>query len=127
MTNTELNAFRKILEIRKTDLENKSHNRSNLAIETSSDEMDRIQHGQERELEIGILDRNCTLARELRGALNRLDDGTFGVCVDCGEDINPKRLAAIPWVSYCIVCQDAADREQQAASRESTHLWGMAS
>jgi DnaK suppressor protein len=59
------------------------------------------------------LERNSNRFREVRAALGRIDAGTFGVCVGCEEDINPKRLAAVPWASFCIVCQEAADREQK--------------
>lgn len=118
MTKTELKAFRTILENRQAELESRNRSRGALAIETSPDELDRIQHSQERELAIGTLDRNSTFLREVRGALSRIDAGTFGICVDCEEDINPKRLAAIPWASSCIVCQEAADREEKTRERD---------
>jgi DnaK suppressor protein len=52
------------------------------------------------------------LLRNVRGALRRIQDGTFGVCLHCEEDISPKRLAAVPWTAYCIQCQELADRNQ---------------
>ena len=58
------------------------------------------------------LERNSNWLREVRAALQRIDAGTFGICVGCDENINPKRLNAAPWASSCIVCQEAADREQ---------------
>jgi DnaK suppressor protein len=114
MTKTELKVFRTILENRRVELEGRNRGRGALAIETSPDDLDRIQNSQERELAIGDLDRNSTFMREVRGALSRIDAGTFGFCADCEETINPKRLAAIPWASSCIVCQESADREQKA-------------
>jgi DnaK suppressor protein len=114
MTKIELNAFRRALENRQTELANGNRNREALAIDTSPDELDRIQHSQERELAIGALDRNSTLLREVRAALLRLDAGTFGTCAGCEENINVKRLNAVPWASSCIVCQEVADREQKA-------------
>jgi DnaK suppressor protein len=118
MTTTELDTFRKILESRHAELESRNRSRGALAIETSPDELDRIQDSQERELAIGALDRNSTFIREVRGALSRIHAGTFGICVDCEENINPKRLAAIPWASSCIACQEAADREMKAPGDE---------
>ena len=44
----------------------------------------------------------------LNAALRRCDEGDFGTCLECGEEIAPKRLKAIPWAKYCIVCQDLA-------------------
>ena len=55
--------------------------------------------------------------REVRAALRRIEVGAFGMCVDCGESINPKRLAAEPWAAYCVVCQKATDRERAAPAR----------
>lgn len=113
MTKTELKVFQTILESRRAELESRNRGRGALAIETSPDELDRIQHSQERELAIGDLDRNSTFMREVRAALSRIDAGTFGICIDCEDNINPKRLTAIPWASSCIACQEAADREQK--------------
>jgi DnaK suppressor protein len=42
----------------------------------------------------------------VRQALHRLQDGTFGECMHCGEEIGPKRLEALPWTPYCIACQE---------------------
>lgn len=47
--------------------------------------------------------------RELRSALDRIDAGTFGLCLDCEEEISRNRLAAAPWAPYCIGCQEMAD------------------
>jgi len=116
MTRSELKSFRGILEKRRTELENWNRSRGALAIETSPDELDRIQHSQDRELAIGTLDRNFTYLREVQAALSRVDTGTFGICINCEEDISPKRLAAVPWASYCIVCQEAADSGQKLNS-----------
>jgi DnaK suppressor protein len=48
------------------------------------------------------------MAKELAlvdAALARLDAGTFGTCLRCGNDIAPARLEALPWAAYCIACQ----------------------
>ncbi|AXC13463.1 C4-type zinc finger protein, DksA/TraR family [Acidisarcina polymorpha] len=42
----------------------------------------------------------------VRAALDRLSDGTFGECLQCGETIGIKRLEALPWTPYCINCQE---------------------
>lgn len=43
-------------------------------------------------------------------ALKRIRDGTFGACVSCGSDINPRRLEAVPWALYCIDCQEKKEK-----------------
>ena len=118
MTKTELNTFRRALENRQTELGNGNRNREAFAIETSPDELDRIQQAGDRDYAISNLERNSSRLREVRTALRSFDAGTFGICVDCGENINPKRLAAVPWASSCIACQEAADREQKTSRSE---------
>jgi RNA polymerase-binding protein DksA len=44
-------------------------------------------------------------------ALERLKDGDFGVCQECGQDIPPKRLNVIPWAAHCVACQEQLERE----------------
>ncbi len=43
---------------------------------------------------------------QVRSALDRLEDGTFGECLHCGNQIGEKRLEAVPWTPYCIECQE---------------------
>lgn len=47
-------------------------------------------------------------------ALERLDDGTFGICQRCGKPINPERLEAFPYVALCIECQTIVERQRQS-------------
>jgi DnaK suppressor protein len=96
MTKTELNTFRTALQNRQAELGNGTRNREALAIETSPEELDRIQHAGDREWAMRSLERNSNGLREVRAALQRIDAGTFGICTDCDESINPKRLAAAP-------------------------------
>jgi DnaK suppressor protein len=42
----------------------------------------------------------------VRLALERLEDGSYGECAECGNTISPKRLEAVPWTPYCIGCQE---------------------
>src|SRR5258707_626021 len=44
--------------------------------------------------------------REIDDALDRLKDGTYGTCMDCGISISRKRLDAVPWALYCVTCQE---------------------
>lgn len=110
---TEMKGFRKILLARQAELADVMRGRESIAVEVTPDELDRIQHATERELAIGHLERESLRLREVRDALGRIDAGTYGVCLDCGQDIKPKRLAAVPWASTCIICQEAADSESQ--------------
>ena len=81
-----------------------------------------MQLASERELAIRSLDRDSQLLRKVRTALARIADGSYGVCLHCEEEINPKRLAAVPWTAYCIQCQEASDRHEFDAMEPSDSL-----
>jgi DnaK suppressor protein len=110
MTKTDLNRFRKILTARQTELEGAVRKRDAIVIEINSDSIDQISHTTERELAVDKLERESSQLRAVRGALGRIEDGSFGTCVDCEEKISKQRLAAVPWTRSCLSCQEAADR-----------------
>jgi DnaK suppressor protein len=122
MTKSELNKYRNVLEAKQADLIHMMRNRDGIAIEKSADAFDEVQYATERELAIRNLDRDSNLLRNVRGALGRIEDGSFGVCQHCEEDISPKRLAAVPWTAFCIVCQELADRGQQEGAENLDEL-----
>jgi DnaK suppressor protein len=110
MTKTELSKFKQILDTKQAELARVLRNREAIAIEKSPDALDEVQHAAERELAIRNLDRESGLLRQVKFALHRIDEGAYGVCMHCEEEINPKRLAAVPWTQYCIRCQEMADK-----------------
>ena len=112
MTRSELNEYRNVLEVQQAELVQLIRNRDGIAIEKSADTLDEVQNATERELAIRSLDRDSNMLRNVRGALRRVENGSFGVCLHCEEDISPKRLAAVPWTTFCIQCQEIADRTQ---------------
>lgn len=61
--------------------------------------------------------------RRLETALRRIDSGTFGECTACGDEINHKRLVAMPWTEYCLPCQE--ERERRARSPYSADEGGL--
>jgi DnaK suppressor protein len=110
MTTTDLNKYKTILETKQEELEHLVRNRDAITIEKSADALDEVQHASERELAIRNLDRESNLLRNVRSALRRIGDGSFGICMHCEEEISPKRVAAVPWAPFCIQCQEQADR-----------------
>src|SRR2546422_11696311 len=112
MNKTELNKYKAVLEARQTELSAGLRNREDIAIEKTPDALDEVQLAGERELAIRNLDRESNLLRNVKGALARIADGSYGICLHCEEDISPKRLNAVPWTAYCIKCQEAADRHE---------------
>ena len=122
MTKTEVNKYKEILETRQAELVEVLRNRDGITIEKSPDALDEVQNAAERELAIRNLDRESNLLRNVRAALRRIDDGSFGVCVHCDEEISPRRVAAVPWTPYCIQCQEAADKAQEDGSESFDDL-----
>jgi len=110
MTQTDLEKYKKLLEAKQAELEKGLRNRDEIVIEKTPDALDEVQRAGERELAIRNLDREASLLRNVRSALARIADGSYGICLHCEEEIKPKRLDAVPWAKYCIRCQEAADR-----------------
>ena len=75
-----------------------------------ADEMDEIQASESRE--IGFATRGLLVERvnRLSAALDRLNDGAYGTCIECEEPISPARLRAMPEVLTCVRCQDQIER-----------------
>ena len=119
MTKTELAKYKQILEERQAELAGVLRNRDAITIEKSPDALDEVQNAAERELAIRNLDRESNLLRNVRAALRRIDEGTFGTCVHCEEEISPKRIAAVPWTPFCIDCQEQHDKAQQEGNTET--------
>ncbi len=126
MNKIELTAFEKTLRTRQSELSDLRHNREALTIEPTADEFDRIQFAQERDFAMGTINRDSARMREIRAALQRIANGSFGICLNCDEDISQKRLAAVPWTPLCIRCQEAADRMEIQSHYEEAQLMSAA-
>src|ERR1700683_4698927 len=115
MNQTELNKYRAVLEAKQAELSAGLRNREDIAIEKTPDALDEVQLAGERELAIRNLDRESNLLRNVKGALGRITDGSYGGCLHCEEDVKPNALEAVPWTKYCIRCQEASDRHEFVA------------
>jgi DnaK suppressor protein len=113
MTRTELNQFQAILKAKHAEATRALGRREGLAIERTPDALDEVQFAAARELSTRNLERESSLLRQVRAALDRIADGTYGACLQCEEEISPKRLKAVPWATLCIGCQEQADRNRQ--------------
>ena len=87
--------------------------RENIAIEHTADPLDTTQRALELEMATRNLDRNANLVRQIRDAMARVENGEYGICLECEEPISQKRLAALPWAALCIQCQEHADQGRQ--------------
>ena len=112
MNKTELEKYKAVLLAKRAELSKGLQNREDIAIQKTPDAIDEVQLAGERELAIRNLDRESNLLKNVRAALARIEDGSYGICLHCEEEIKPKRLEAVPWTPYCIRCQEAADRHE---------------
>lgn len=55
----------------------------------------------------------------VKSALERLKEGEFGECIECGNQIGAKRLEALPWTPYCIDCQEKIERGELAGTSKA--------
>ncbi len=115
MTKQQLERFQKILQEKETELLRVVRNRDEIVIEKTPDALDEVQRAAERELAIRNLDRESRLLREVRAALKRINDGSYGICVYTGEEISMKRLEAVPWTAFCIEAQEMFDKNEAGA------------
>jgi RNA polymerase-binding protein DksA len=59
----------------------------------------------DREIDYTLEENSEHVLAAIDAALARIEDGTFGKCVNCGKEIGEDRLAAMPWVTLCIDCK----------------------
>ena len=94
----------------------RSINRNRLAeeeikLENTEDEGDLATISHNKELLYNLHESDFQRLKSIQEALKRMDRGEYGECVRCGEDINEKRLMAVPWATLCIQCQEEAEKE----------------
>src|SRR5437016_4210690 len=113
MTKTEIKELKAILKAKQIELPQMMRNRDGIAIEKTPDALDETQLATERELATRNLERESKLLRSVRKALSRIEEGAYGSCLQCEEEIGAKRLNALPWTPLCINCQQRADDTRQ--------------
>ena len=85
--------------------------RVELSVETDpGDEADKSLVSSMREFAISRVDLVRKTVRLINEALVRLDDGEYGICLNCETPILAKRLAAVPWARYCVKCQELQEK-----------------
>ncbi len=75
-------------------------------LDIPSDEGDLSQQHHEEWIFLNRNTIDMKLLREISDALHRIDNDTYGICLECEEQISTKRLDAVPWARYCVTCQE---------------------
>jgi len=82
--------------------------------ESFPDPTDRASHETDRSFMLRIRDRESKLIKKIKKTLIRIEEGTFGICEGCGNDISLKRLEARPVTTQCIECKTKAEKMEKA-------------
>ncbi|GJM11865.1 MAG: hypothetical protein DHS20C12_02680 [Pseudohongiella sp.] len=72
----------------------------------SADSSEQAVERENDEVLEGIAQETQTAISDIRAALTKIGEGSYGSCSDCGEAINPERLEALPETAYCVSCAD---------------------
>lgn len=111
MTKTEAKEVKKNLLAERENVVAKLKG-SDLSIDDSEtpDPVDLAVSNYSKNVQLALSENESRQLELIDEALERLDDDEYGICQNCEKEINPKRLAAIPWARYCLDCQEL--REQ---------------
>ena len=78
--------------------------------EATQDPADMAANAYTKELMMSMSTNDRQLLESIDAALSRIDKGSYGKCIHCGEPILEKRLEAVPWARHCLRCQDLNER-----------------
>lgn len=87
--------------------------------EPSGDIYDISSNERDRELSYMLGDRERNKLREIDNAISKIEDGTYGICDECGEIISKKRLSVIPYSNLCIACKSKIEKEEKERLNDS--------
>jgi len=114
MEKKRLETFRKRLEDRQRELRyamtRTAQDGRDADLESAQDIADRAANSYNKEFLFHQSNNDRQLLLMVDGALSRIREGSFGQCISCGEEINPKRLDAVPWTRHCIECQEKLEK-----------------
>jgi DnaK suppressor protein len=115
MEKKKLDTFKKRLETRQQELRrtvNRTQADGRVADEdtAAADIADRAASSYNKEFLFSQSNNERQLLQMVDGALARIREGSFGECAHCGNEINSKRLEAVPWTRHCIECQEKLEQ-----------------
>jgi len=110
----ELEKYRRLLLDKKNSLSNELAKTKNAEEETTEestqDIADKAVSSYTREFLYSLNDTERNTIQQINAALARIEDSSYGFCLNCGNALNEKRLTAIPWSRHCVDCQELAEK-----------------
>ena len=114
MDKKKIEIFKKQLEHRQQELRKivarTEQDGRDADVGTAQDIADRAANSYTKEFLFHQSNNERQLLQMVESALSRIREGVFGECINCGNDINIKRLEAVPWTRYCINCQEKMEQ-----------------
>ena len=110
LTATEISKFKTLLLAKRNELLGNVSSMETEALREESSDLSRLPihmadvgtDNYDREFTPGLMDSERKLMKEINEALDRIENGTYGICKGSGESIPKARLEAIPWAKYCV-------------------------
>jgi DnaK suppressor protein len=121
MEKQKLEHYRKVLETRRLNLResvarSEEDGRAAQMTDSAQDIADRAASSYQKEFLFARSNSDRQFLQMVERALSNISEGTYGECEQCGNEINERRLEAVPWARHCIACQEKQERgelEQQ--------------
>jgi DnaK suppressor protein len=88
-----------------------------------ADEQDVAAADQQSDVDLAVIQMKAETMARIDSALRRLDQGSFGDCVECGEKITVERLKALPFALRCRDCEDLRERAQKSRTVGQAPSW----
>lgn len=118
MEQIDIEQLRRRLELQRHDvwqfLSRLEHETRALDVDSAQESEDRYAIGFSKESLFERSNQRRTLLRLIEASLRRIVDGSFGICLTCGDDIQDRRLEALPWTQFCARCQEAIEDEVES-------------
>jgi DnaK suppressor protein len=114
MTKKEMEKYRRLLEEKKAalsaELAKTRSAEEETTEESTQDIADKAVSSYTREFLYSLTDGERSTLLQIDDALGRVEDGSYGLCVNCGSLMTEKRLNAVPWAPYCLDCQELSEK-----------------
>jgi RNA polymerase-binding transcription factor len=109
MKKADLRRFRSILEEKRDSVVSSTGKKTyweNMENTRHGDFVDQASDDNEVHVNIRLRQTDAKLLRAIEAAISRIENGSYGICTICEEEISLARLNAVPWTSVCIVCKE---------------------
>lgn len=115
MDKQRLEHYRNLLQVRRNNLRasvarTEEDGRAAQVTDSAQDTADRASSSYQKEFLFTRSNNDRQFLQMVEHALSNISKGIYGECEQCGEEINERRLEAVPWARHCIACQEKLER-----------------